>query len=310
MNKDEGQLIEAVPHSMYPLTKYLSTYFRADPLVVVDIGARGGLDAKWLTLGDSLKAYCFEADAGECKRLNESGPPNVNHIAACIAGSSGTATLYETRLNLSSGLYRTNNWFFGRLLNAPNADLVGMREVETVTLEQMREVHDIPEPDFIKLDVEGAELGILKATDLGGTFGFYSEVRFHREINGSPAFWELDQYAKGKGFMLYDLLYTKQSRKALPYKGPIAHWTDGRRFYAYTVSGQIMDGDALYFRDPLLFKLSRNQILKAACMFELWNLNDCAAELLLARKDDAEIDVGHCLDLLAGGSFSTYMENY
>jgi hypothetical protein len=85
---------------------------------------------------------------------------------------------------------------------------------------------------------------------------------------------------------------------------------DGKRFFASTNAGQVMDGDALYLRDPLLMKLSRNQILKAACLFETFNLKDCAAELLINREKDADIDLIYCLDLLAGGSFKSYLEAY
>ena len=71
-----------------------------------------------------------------------------------------------------------------------------------------------------------------------------------------------------------------------------------------------MDGDALYFRDPLRLKLSRNQILKAACLFDIFGLTDCAAELLIDREKDSGVDLVECLDLLAGGSFRKYMEAY
>lgn len=290
------------------LTEYLAPFLKDDPLVLVDIGARWGLDKRWSAFGDSLRAFCFEADAKECDRLNQGG--NVTYIPEVISGKIGEATLYETRLDASSGLYQTKHNFFGRLLNSPNADLVGTKRVNTTTLDEARRAYSIPDIDFIKLDIEGAELDVLKATDLNSTFGIYSEIRFHREINGCPTFSDLDKYAVGKGFMLYDLLFTRQSRKALPYRGPLMRWTNGDRFHAYTEHGQVMDGDALYFRDPLLYKLTRNQILKAACMFEVFNLNDCAAELLIAREKDADVDLLHCLDLLAGGSFKTYIESY
>ena len=85
---------------------------------------------------------------------------------------------------------------------------------------------------------------------------------------------------------------------------------DGKRVFAGTNGGQVMDGDALYFRDPLKLKLTRNQILRSACLFELYGLNDCSAELLIDREKEADIDLIACLNLLAGGSFKSYLEAY
>jgi|CXWL01.1.fsa_nt_gi FkbM family methyltransferase len=294
----------------YPLTSYLAPSFVESPVVMVDIGARWGLDARWAALGESLKAYCFEADAAECERLNASAHPGATYIPLAIAGASGKRTLYRTKYAASSGLYQTQEKFFGRLLNSDNAALVSTEEVETVTLDQAREAHGIPLPDFVKLDVEGAELEILRSSNLGGTFGVFSEFRFHKAINGCAPFSEMDQHLTQRGFMLYDLWIGKQSRKALPYPGPRVSSSDGKRFFASTSGGQVMDGDALYFRDPMLLKLSGSQVRRAACLLELWGLNDCAAELLIDREKDADVDLIHCLDLLAGGSFKSYLERY
>jgi FkbM family methyltransferase len=268
------------------------------------------MDRRWASFGESIAAFCFEADAAECARLNAQGLANVKFIPEVIAGANGIATLYQTKFQASSGLYRVNEGFFGRLLNADNATLLGTQAVTTKTLDLVREEYQIPEPDFIKLDVEGAELDILRATNLGGTFGVLTEFRFHEEINGSAPFWQLDAYMRSQGFMLYDITVGRQSRKALPYPGPKLNYTNGERFYAATERGQVMDGDAVYFRDPVRFGMDRMQILRAACLFEVFGLKDCAAEILKDREAEAMVDVDYCLNQLAGGDYKKYLEAY
>ena len=155
--------------------------------------------------------------------------------------------------------------------------------------------HDIPPFDFIKLDAEGAELDILKggaeAVASQRLLGVLSEIRLHAEINGSPPFSSLDAFLRSQGFSLYDLSVNHHSRTALPYP-QLADYRlpSGKRFYAYTTHGQLQDGDALYFRD--LFggtDLDPVRLLKICALLEIYSLNDCAAELIVAKQRNGPI---------------------
>jgi hypothetical protein len=104
------------------------------------------------------------------------------------------------------------------------------------------------------------------------------------------------------GFSLFDLEVYRYSRAVLP--KPFVY-----RIPAQTESGQVLWADALYLRDagradyerewPLT--LSAQQILKLACLFEIFGLNDCAVELLMKYRADLDrlVDVGCYLDTLA-----------
>ena len=308
--------MEEITTNLNPLmTGHLVTsgVFEDDPIIIIDVGARWGFNAEWNVFGGVLQVYCFEPDEEECARLNVLSGPNVKYIAAALGKAPAEMTLYETRITASTGLYKTNMGFFSRLLNRDNADVLKERRIHVTTLEEALSRFNVKKIDFIKLDVEGSELDILLGAGHfmldSNLIGILSEIRFQEEINGSPVFWELDSYVRKKGFRLFNMCFTHQSRHALPYPSLAdTRLPDGEKFYSYTKHGQIMDGDALYFRDLLIdankgvaASSSNTQILKAAALFEIYCLNDCAAELILtyrARLSEL-VDCDHLLDLLA-----------
>lgn len=304
--------------------------FRDDPVVIMDVGARGGIGREWDVLGDQVRAYCFEPDEAECRRLAADAPPNLNYIPRALGRARGRQTLYHTALADSAGLYKTRMEYFGRLLNRDNGVIVRETEVDVVSLDEAMVEFNVPEVDFIKLDIEGAELEVLdggrRLFEGQSPLGLLSEVRLHEEINGSPSFGRFDAFLQERGLRVYDLQFYYQSRIAMPYPG-LEHYRrpDGRKFFAYTSRGQLQDGDALYFRDlllpagkPAINEVSPTRILKMCSFLEIFSMNDCAAELVLAARDRlaAMIDTERLLDLLASGvagettTFKAYTERY
>jgi FkbM family methyltransferase len=314
------------------MTEYLVNSiraFEAAPITILDIGARGGFNKEWEVFGDQCRIFCFEPDQEECTRLNAGAPPHVKYIPRAVGGESGPAVLYEAKLGASTGLYRTNMSYFGRLLNRDNAVVVAEHNVDVQTLDDIFPEFQIPQLDFIKLDVEGAEVDVLKGgmhSLNASLLGVLSEIRFQPEINGSPTFAALDGLLQNFGLRLYDLQFYHQSRRALPYPGLHDYrLPNGERFFAYTTHGQIQDGDALYFRDLLVEanarvrdEISPRSVLKLCTLLEIYSFNDCAAELILAFRDKLSslVDHGHLVDLLASGTagsalrYEDYLRDY
>ncbi len=304
--------------------------FRENPIVILDVGARGGIGPQWDVFGDQIRVYAFEPDEEECARLAATAPSYLTYIPKALGQARGRQTLYHAYNPASSGLYRTRMEYFDRLLNRENGVTVGESIVEVASLDEVLADYNVPPVDFIKLDVEGAELDVLKGGKkfLSGhsPLGLLSEIRFHEEINGSPPFAAFDTFLREHGLRLFDMQFHYQSRRALPYRG-LGHnrRPDGKYYFSYTTQGQLLDGDALYFRDfllpedkPLIGQVPAVDILKLCAFLEIFSKNDCAAELLLASRDriDALVDSTRLLDLLATGTngspttFERYASRY
>lgn len=304
--------------------------FRDDPLVLLDVGARGGVGREWQAFGDQILAYCFEPNEEECRRLAAAAPSNLKYIPRALGRQPGKRTLYQTAHADSAGLYRTDMGYLGRFLNRDNGVTVGESTVEVSALDDVLAEFSVPKVDFIKLDVEGAEVDVLTGgqgcIESPSVLGLLSEIRFHPEINWSPTFAELDLFVRKFGFALFDIEFHYQSRVAMPYPGlQHYHRANGEPFFAYTSRGQLQDGNALYLRDlllpleaPRLEQVTATSILKMCAVMEVFSLNDCAAELLLAARPrvDAVTDTSRLLDLLATGicgtptSFESYVRRF
>lgn len=309
------------------MTRHLASQrvFKDEPFVLMDIGAREGLKSHWEAFFPDVTVIAFELDSEEASRL-EKLPHDyrMKVFPHALARKSGSRQLNVHRDPYSSSLFRENKDFIDRLMLRDAFEIVSTETVNAKCIDDIR--GDLGDVDFVDIDTEGAELEIF----LGGKslfadpqlLGVFTEVRFHEGFN-TPLFSEVDLHLRSCGFSLYDLGYYYESRRVLPY--PLLmdkrHAEDRSvRIFGVTTHGQIVFGDALYFRDSLAtgqeFKVEK--ILKQACIMEIFGKNDCAAELILANKDKVDAVVPHAslIELLvaemAGGKYkySEYIERY
>ena len=170
--------------------------------------------------------------------------------------------------------------------------------------------------DFLKIDVDGADFDILNSFDHAlaqlEVLGVGIEVRFW----GSDActdgtFHNVDRFLKARGFELFNLTIRRYSTTALPsrFRGPAPGATE---------FGRVHQGDAMYARDlgsglyrELAESLSADKILNLAAIFAIFDLPDCAAELLVGFRNllASCCDLDRALDALAtqaGGGAAGY----
>jgi lipoprotein signal peptidase len=176
--------------------------------------------------------------------------------------------------------------------------------------------------DFLKIDIDAKDFEVLNSFDSAletlGILGLQLEVNFFgSQIETDHTFHNTDRFLKARGFELFDLTGIRRySLAALPSR--YLH-----EFPAQTEFGRILQGDALYLRDlgypeyrELADRLGPEKLLNLACLFAVFNLADCAADIAVRFRDllSRLCDVDHLLDLLAeqaqgpGGQRLTYRE--
>lgn len=268
--------------------------FSREPFTLLDIGARGGAKGHWRAFGSDLRFIGFDADPEEARRLQQNAPSGTTILPFGLGGRNETRALHIHYNPSGSSLYVEDPAFLSRMLLAEAAVIVKEQPIELRRLDDI--AAEIGDVDFIDLDAEGAELEIMQAganvISRAETLGVFAEVRFLEGYN-TPVFWQTDQLLRQFGFSIYDLSYSRESHRALPYPmiGDQRHDIDpDLQIFGPTISGQIAYGDALYLRDAVGKKaaLSTTKILKLACLFEIFGQNDSAAELILANKSSIE----------------------
>lgn len=271
--------------------------FREYPFRLVDVGARGGYDEVWDVFQDQLAVIGFEPEPNECARLNASAPPNVTYLPFALGAREETREFFVAVFSGSSGLCGGDTEFIRRFFEGDNQRTVEKELLQVHPLDRVLQEYGLHSVDFLKLDCEGADLEVLLGADRTleelNTLGVLVEVWFQKESRECGyTFFDIHEYLTSKGFMLFDVDAYRYNRKAMPYPF-LSDIRDenGRLIAGQTTHGQILRGDALYLRDFVGAQstvggdCSSTQVLKLVCLYELFGLNDCAAELLQHRKD-------------------------
>jgi len=299
---------------------------------LVDVGCSGGLDPLWGIFGEKLRAVGVDPQRTECMRLRQENNPRVEYVPAFI-GLPADHPFHLRKKAAKASHISTFDWprtsaEYGRQLwdahpvqsNTVNVDL-SPAKISVTQLVQDRGWTDV---DFIKTDTDGCDFeavqsaeGILRPCNV---LGLLIEAPL---IGGADdtanTFHNIDRYMRQQGFALYGLTVNRYSRKDLP--APFVY-----SILAQTQSGQVIWGDAIYLRDALTpgfsdfwgAELSLPQLAKLACLYELFCLPDCAAELINAHRASfaAAVDPDRLLDALVPPlpsgrhSYAEYMRRF
>jgi hypothetical protein len=321
--------MDNVNYSPRMLLKLASMRILADePFMLFDIGCGLGIDPAWRLFGDDLQAHGFDAQEEECARLEALElNPNVHYHAALVGlppddafhdPRSGAECRGGTYFDSWAQLDRSSSLLAGARSRRQAAGASTPLEAteqwrqrplssRTIGISAFASERNISNIDFVKIDTDGRDLEVAvssrDAIRRANILGFMVECFFTAPPGDATrnSFHNVDGFMREQGFVLYGLSVNRYSRAALP--APFLY----RAFYQ-TISGQPIWGDMIYLRDAASTdyaavwdgELAVTKLLKLACLYELFRLPDCAAELILAHRNRLKrlVDPSMLLDLL------------
>jgi FkbM family methyltransferase len=225
---------------------------------IVDIGAMSlgaGTEsyAPLLRL-DKAKVIGFEPDQEECEKLRglHSG---THEFYPHFIGDGGAATYHETSHTMTGSLYPPNTKLLQKFQNLHELTVLQKKHpVETRRLDDIEEIADV---DYIKIDVQGAELDVFRGAtkSLAKATLIQTEVEFVEMYEGQPLFGDVDRLLRGAGFQFHTFEgFGKRCFKPLVANNDLNR---GLR--------QILWSDAVYVRDFMEFEsVQEDKLLKLA----------------------------------------------
>lgn len=223
-------------------------------LHLCDVGSRGGALEDFIPAAAFTRVTGFEPDREECERLN--------HVAASASRIWKQERHHQVALgdrNAGIELIVCNDRFYSSTLEPvkqlplefgreQDFRVVDRLQMVVESLDSFCEKQGIQDMDFLKVDVQGGELAILKGADhvvSQQLLGIRCEVEFAHLYVGQPLFSEMEMHLRESGFYPADWLYER-------------HWRNDPRYehaqfcksadIPYS-RGRLIHSDVLFLRD-------------------------------------------------------------
>jgi len=272
---DPGEAVVSMDAPEFP--KEIFEASAGSKIVIVDVGAQDLVSEEHmyapLQRAGSTSVVGFEPlpDTGPTPRRVDPSVVILNHFV----GSGGPANFHVTQFDPASSLFKPNMELLSQFVALPPMyKTVSTHDVQTTRLD---DIPDIGACDYLKIDVQGGELDVLKGAQrvLKDVIAVHCEVEFAPVYQDQPLFAEVDTLLRSAGFELIDLVNAGYNRyQALP-----GHWASGSR---------LLWAEAIYFKSPhLLAKQSAQKLLRAAYIAHVNHAMYDLAAHFLAEHDKA-----------------------
>ncbi len=178
---------------------------------IIEIGALNIHDQKepFYELLDhfpSSEIIGFEVEKEVCEQMNSKSPKGVKYYPYALGKANERRKFYITQHPMCCSLYKPNEELIKLYNNFEVAYLKEETEIDTISLDYFIDKHKIGNIDFIKLDVQGAELDIFQGAPktLQNVLKIVCEVEFIAHYENQPLFGDVCNYLNK-----YNLMFNK-----------------------------------------------------------------------------------------------------
>jgi FkbM family methyltransferase len=281
------------------LTDIISRKLGVDErFTILDGGAREALsDPRWQVFDPSrVRLFGFEPDTAEVENLNKEAADrglDYQYFPGALWGTQTEVTFYENKSPGGGSCFPqntdlTDRWKFQNQQDAfMSTDIfypTGTQQWQTTTLDDWAEKRGGADIDFMKVNVQGAELEILRGgeTLLPNVIGIMAEISFVESYKDRPFFSDIDSYLRAAGFEFFDMI-------GLHYMGRSASDVTASHLPGlYPLWGQLIEAHGVYFRDPIrceqkgedMSAFTLEKVLKLVAFAEVFGQVEYAFELL------------------------------
>jgi FkbM family methyltransferase len=248
---------------------------------LVHIGVQGGIHPRWNALGSALRVYGFDPLEEAIAPLVRLNLPNHEYHAVAVGDEDGDGDLFVPGILPASSFFpRETAQDQARMAIDPsNWQGVETRRVPIRKLDSLMTSGVVPCADFLKIDCEGFEPAVLKGAGRflaeSGVLGIESEIGFSSIHWPQTHFMAVYEQLLPYGFRLSDLAFNRI---------PFGSFVERARRLGRSTASVSFPGtfEILFSRSLTIAKLepSRDEVLKAAIIFELFGMLDAAYDLL------------------------------
>ena len=194
--------------------------------------------------------------------MNSESSKGVKYYPYALGRSNEKRKLYITQHPMCCSLYKPNEDLIKLYNNFEVAYLKDETEIDTISLDYFIDKNDVQNIDFIKIDVQGAELDVFKGGSkaLKNVLKIVCEVEFIQHYENQPLFGDVCNYLSQ-----HDLMFNKFLGLAGRALKPIVLNNDRNR------PSQHIWSDAVFIRHiQKIHNLSDTQLIKLsllACVY-------------------------------------------
>jgi len=219
-------------------SKMVKEIMGSTTLSLLDVGAANGAYDRWSAFQKFINYFGVEPDSRSSKSVIKSNSSSSYNSESLITHalwhSKGEVTLNLCRKPMASSIYEPNRQFINLFPEPERNDIVDTIKLPSETVDRVAQQANV-NFDVIKLDVQGAELDVLKGAtnSLAQTLAIDIEVEFCELYKDQPLFDQIFSFLRKSGLEFIDFTY-------------IYRWSPD----SFNGLGQTTFSDALFMRAP------------------------------------------------------------